>query len=68
MVSCEDRHVATEQVPLTSVAPEKFRLGGVALETLLRRLDEPGAELRQVWLRPRLTVRESCGARAANPS
>ncbi|MEU8485037.1 substrate-binding domain-containing protein [Streptomyces sp. NPDC048641] len=68
LVSCEDRHAATEEVPLTSVAPEKFRLGGLALETLLRRLDEPDAELRRVWLRPRLTVRESCGARAANPS
>ncbi|MET7541566.1 GntR family transcriptional regulator [Streptomyces sp. NPDC005507] len=68
LISCEDKHAATEQVPLTSVAPEKFRLGGLALETLLRRLDEPEAESRQVWLRPRLTVRESCGARAANPS
>ncbi|MFF2506367.1 substrate-binding domain-containing protein [Streptomyces sp. NPDC058067] len=68
LVSCEDRHAAAEEVPLTSVAPEKFRLGGLALETLLHRLDEPDAELRRVWLRPRLTVRESCGARAANPS
>ncbi|MEU1335099.1 substrate-binding domain-containing protein [Streptomyces sp. NPDC005865] len=68
LVSCEDRHAATEQVPLTSVAPEKFRLGSLGLETLLRRIDEPDAELRQVWLRPRLTVRASCGALAANPS
>jgi GntR family transcriptional regulator, arabinose operon transcriptional repressor len=68
LVSCEDMHAATEQVPLTSVAPEKYRLGELALETLLRRLDEPEAERRQVWLRPRLTVRESCGARIANPS
>ncbi|MEU6658799.1 substrate-binding domain-containing protein [Streptomyces sp. NPDC046821] len=64
LVSCEDRHASTAPVPLTSVAPEKFRLGGLALETLLRRLDEPEGELRQVWLRPRLTVRESCGAAA----
>lgn len=68
LVSCEDRHAATEQVPLTSVAPEKFRLGSLALETLLHRIDEPDAELRQVWVRPRLTVRKSCGAQAANPS
>jgi DNA-binding LacI/PurR family transcriptional regulator len=68
VVSCEDKHAATEDVPLTSVAPEKYRLGGLALETLLRRLDDPEAELRQVRLRPRLTVRASCGARAANPS
>ncbi|MFI6093128.1 substrate-binding domain-containing protein [Streptomyces sp. NPDC051218] len=68
LISCEDRHAATEQVPLTSVAPEKFRLGSLAMETLLRRLDEPDAELRQVRVRPRLTVRESCGARATDPS
>ncbi|MGW6060359.1 substrate-binding domain-containing protein [Streptomyces sp. NPDC055189] len=68
LVSYEDRHAATEQVPLTSVAPEKFRLGSLGLETLLRRIDEPDAELRQVWLRPRLTVRQSCGAQATSPS
>ncbi|WP_409055007.1 substrate-binding domain-containing protein [Streptomyces sp. SYP-A7185] len=68
LVSCEDRHAATEPIPLTSVAPEKFRLGALGLETLLRRLEEPDAELRHIWLRPRLTVRASCGARAASPS
>lgn len=51
LVSCEDRHAATEQVPLTSVAPEKFRLGSLGLETLLRR--RPGAAPRPVKARER---------------
>ncbi|OIV37951.1 hypothetical protein BIV57_08415 [Mangrovactinospora gilvigrisea] len=71
MVSCEDRQMPEGGLALTSVAPEKFRLGRLAVETLLRRLDEPDAELRRIWLRPRLVVRASSLARrdgSAGPS
>ncbi|MGW7069397.1 LacI family DNA-binding transcriptional regulator [Streptomyces sp. NPDC054855] len=61
IVSYDDSLAADADVPLTAVAPEKFRMGALAVETLVHRLDDPEAELRQVRLRPRLTLRTSCG-------
>ncbi|MFF1691550.1 MULTISPECIES: GntR family transcriptional regulator [unclassified Streptomyces] len=62
LVSYDDRLVTEADVPLTAVVPEKYRMGRIAVDMLLRRLSDPEAELRQVRLRPRLAVRASCGA------
>ncbi|WP_175548610.1 GntR family transcriptional regulator [Mangrovactinospora gilvigrisea] len=71
VIACEDWRAVTGSVALTSVVPEKFRLGRLAVEALLRRLAEPDAEVQQVWVRPRLAVRAStaaAGEGAAGPS
>lgn len=66
LVSYDDETADLADVPLTAVAPPKFRVGRMAAEVLLRRLAEGDAcPLHQVLLRPRIVVRASCGARAA---
>ncbi|MEV8148845.1 substrate-binding domain-containing protein [Arthrobacter sp. NPDC080073] len=64
LVSYDDELADLAEVPLTAVAPPKHRLGRIAAEVMLRRLKE-GDEcpLHQVRLRPRIVVRDSCGAR-----
>lgn len=64
LVSYDDELADLAEIPLTAVSPAKHRMGRMAAEVLLRRLRE-GDEcpLHQVRLRPRLVVRESCGAR-----
>lgn len=70
LVSYDDETADLAEVPLTAVAPPKYRVGRMAAEVLLRRLNEGDAcPLHQVKLRPRIVVRDSCGARlgAAHP-
>ncbi|MFD6981389.1 LacI family DNA-binding transcriptional regulator, partial [Streptomyces sp. NPDC059956] len=62
-IVCYDDELATlADVPLTSVGPVKGAVGEAALNLLLRRLENPGAESSHVALLPRLKVRSSCGA------
>ena len=68
LVSYDDETADLAEVPLTAVAPPKFRVGRMAAEVLLRRLTEGDAcPVHQVKLRPRIVIRASCGARAAAP-
>lgn len=68
LVSYDDETADLAEVPLTAVAPPKFRVGRMAAEVLLRRLTEGDAcPIHQVKLRPRIVVRASCGARTAAP-
>ncbi|WP_287929833.1 substrate-binding domain-containing protein [Arthrobacter sp.] len=63
LVSYDDEMADLAEVPLTAVAPAKHRMGKMAAEVLLRRLAEgDDCPIHQVRLRPRLVVRESCGA------
>lgn len=63
LVSYDDEFADLAEVPLTAVAPPKFRIGKMAADVMLRRLVE-GDEcpLHQIRLRPRLVIRKSCGA------
>ncbi|MCX4782453.1 substrate-binding domain-containing protein [Streptomyces sp. NBC_01264] len=62
-IVCYDDELATlADVPLTSVGPVKHAVGEAALNLLVRRMENPGAESSHVALLPRLRVRESCGA------
>ncbi|WP_125610094.1 substrate-binding domain-containing protein [Specibacter cremeus] len=64
LVSYDDELADLAEVPLTAVAPAKHRMGRMAAEILLRRLAEgEDCPIHQVRLRPRLVVRESCGAK-----
>lgn len=66
LVSYDDVLAHLAPVPLTAVSPAKHRAGRLAAEILIRRLEEGDAcPLHQLRLRPRLIVRESCGAASA---
>lgn len=66
LVSYDDETADLAEVPLTAVSPPKHRVGRMSAEVLLRRLVEGDAcPLHQVQLRPRLVIRDSCGARQA---
>jgi DNA-binding LacI/PurR family transcriptional regulator len=63
LVSYDDELADRAPVPLTAVSPAKHRLGALATQVMLRRLAEGDAcPLHQIRLRPRLVVRDSCGA------
>ncbi|MDT0268829.1 substrate-binding domain-containing protein [Streptomyces sp. DSM 44915] len=63
LVTCDDELAAVAEVPLTTVAPPKGRVGECATRLLLDRLDRPEQEPpRGVVMQPRLVVRRSCGA------
>jgi DNA-binding LacI/PurR family transcriptional regulator len=65
LVSYDDETADLAEIPLTAVAPPKYRVGRMAAEVLVRRINEGDAcPLHQVRLRPRIVVRDSCGARA----
>jgi len=65
LVSYDDEMADLAQVPLTAVSPAKHRLGVMAADVLLRRLTEGDAcPLYQIRLRPRIVIRDSCGAKA----
>lgn len=67
LVSYDDELADLAEVPLTAVSPAKHRVGKLAAEILLRRLAEgDDCPLHQVRLRPRIVIRESCGARLAS--
>ena len=64
LVSYDDEVADLAPVPLTAVAPPKYRMGRMAADVLLRRLREgDDCPLHQIRLRPRIVVRHSCGAR-----
>lgn len=64
LVSYDDEMADLARIPLTAVSPAKHRLGVMAADVLLRRLTEGDAcPLYQIRLRPRIVVRDSCGAR-----
>ncbi|MBN7794303.1 substrate-binding domain-containing protein [Microbacterium esteraromaticum] len=67
LVSYDDEVADLAEVPLTAVAPPKYRIGRMAADVMLRRLIE-GDEcpLHQIRLRPRVVVRRSCGAEPAS--
>jgi len=63
MVSYDDELAELAEIPLTAVAPAKHRIGRLAAQAILRRIAEgDSSPLQQVRLRPRLVIRESCGA------
>lgn len=65
LVSYDDELADLAEVPLTAVAPAKHRMGKMAAEILLRRLVEgDDCPVHQVRLRPRLVIRDSCGAKS----
>ncbi|MEV4415126.1 substrate-binding domain-containing protein [Catellatospora sp. NPDC049609] len=69
LVSYDDETAELAEVPLTAVAPPKFRVGRMAAEVLLRRLAEGDAcPIHQIRLRPRIVVRASCGAALLDPT
>ncbi|WP_223408092.1 GntR family transcriptional regulator [Occultella gossypii] len=70
LVSYDDETADIAEVPLTAVAPPKHRIGRMAAQILLQRLAEGEAcPIHQIRIRPRIVVRESCGAkRGPNPS
>ncbi|WP_206079860.1 GntR family transcriptional regulator [Propioniciclava coleopterorum] len=64
LVSYDDEVADLAPVPLTAMAPAKFRMGRLAAELILGRITQRSARpIHQMRLRPRLVVRESCGAR-----
>lgn len=64
LVSYDDELADVAEVPLTAVSPAKHRMGRMAAEILVRRLIEgDDCPIHQVRLRPRLVVRDSCGAK-----
>ncbi|MBT2586589.1 substrate-binding domain-containing protein [Arthrobacter sp. ISL-95] len=68
LVSYDDEMADLAQIPLTAVSPAKHRLGVMAADVLLRRLTEGDAcPLHQIRLRPRIVVRDSCGAKLVGP-
>lgn len=63
LVSYDDETAELADVPMTAVSPPKQRLGQLAAEVLLRRLE--AGELtssHQISLRPPIVIRDSCGA------
>src|SRR5699024_12439330 len=65
VVSYDDELAEIAEVPLTAMSPAKFHLGAAAAEVMLRRLEDGrSSPVLQLKLRPRLVVRDSCGASA----
>lgn len=62
LISYDDEVADLAEVPLTAIAPPKYRIGRMAADVMLRRLIE-GDEcpLHQIRLRPRIVIRRSCG-------
>lgn len=65
LVSYDDEFADLAPIPLTAIAPAKQVMGRLAAELILGRITERSARpVHQIRLRPRLVVRESCGARS----
>jgi len=63
LVSYDDELAELAEVPLTAVSPAKYRLGAAAAEIMLLRIENGRSfPTMQMKLRPRLVVRDSCGA------
>lgn len=64
LVSYDDEVADLAEVPLTAVSPAKHRMGQLSAELILRRIAQGSSRaLHQVTLRPKIVVRDSCGAR-----
>jgi DNA-binding LacI/PurR family transcriptional regulator len=52
------------EVPLTTVALPKYEMGQEASQILFKRIEngEKEEDIRQMYLEPKLIVRQSCGA------
>ncbi|MEV6055106.1 substrate-binding domain-containing protein [Streptomyces sp. NPDC052107] len=62
IISYDNEFADVAEVPLTAVSPPKFRLGQLAAQALLQRMECGDAlPVHQLHLRPRLIVRRSCG-------
>lgn len=63
IVSYDDETADVAEVPLTAVSPHKHRVGRLAAQTLLHRLEEgDDSPVHQIYVKPRIVVRDSCGA------
>lgn len=66
LVSYDDETADIAEVPLTAVSPHKNRVGRLAAQILLQRLDEGDeSPVHQIYVKPRIVVRDSCGALVA---
>lgn len=65
VVAYDDELAESARVPLTAVTAPRLDVGRIALRLLLDRMEQPRAAgpVRHIELLPRLTVRQSCGAR-----
>lgn len=64
LVSYDNETAETADIPLSAIDPPKHRVGRMAAQILLQRIAEGESyPLHQLRLRPRLVIRESCGAR-----
>ncbi|GAA1354068.1 GntR family transcriptional regulator [Streptomyces beijiangensis] len=62
IIAYDNEYADVAEVPLTAVSPPKFRLGQLAAQVLLQRMEHgAGFPIHQIHLRPRLIVRASCG-------
>jgi DNA-binding LacI/PurR family transcriptional regulator len=68
LIGYDDVPTAVMSIPaLTTIAQPTRALAEEAVSCLLERIDDPDAAPCRTLLRPRLVVRESCGARQAPP-
>lgn len=59
IIAYDDELARLARPALTSVAPPKIELGETAIEVIAKRLINPESAFRQIWLQPRLVVRDS---------
>lgn len=63
LVSYDDEAADRADVPMTAISPPKHRIGRLAAQILLQRIQEGDeSPLHQIRVRPHLVIRESCGA------
>lgn len=62
IVAYDDEIAEMAEIPLTAVSPPKRALGRRGAELVLQRMREPELPVHQIRLRPRIVVRQSCGA------
>lgn len=68
VVSYDDEVAAAATPPITAVRPDKHRLGALAMELALSRLEAgPERPVHRIALWPQVVVRESCG-QGADPA
>lgn len=66
LVSYDDESAEFAEIPLTAVSPPKHRMGRLAAEILLDRLESGELNPKhQISLRPPIVIRDSCGAMTA---
>lgn len=62
IIAYDDELARLARPALTAIAPPKNELGATAIEVLAKRFINPDSALRQVWLQPKLVVRDSTAA------